>query len=131
VYPAALIASGDHARAAQMLVSARHLMDASGSRAGLPELVLQSAKLAARQGGYDEALRDLEGGLAVTHEMGLADDQALLLEEYGQLDTARDPSARAPERLAQALAIFRELGAAPDVQRVEQAMLPPRAAGRV
>jgi hypothetical protein len=63
--------------------------------------------------------------------MGLADDQALLLEEYGQLDLARDPSARAPERLAQALAIFRELGAAPDVQRGEQAMLAPRAAGRV
>jgi tetratricopeptide (TPR) repeat protein len=119
VYAWAQLETGNEQRAAEILAGARHLAAAS-SHAVPPEVLLHSARLAARQGRWNDAVADLEEGLAETLSSGLRYEQALLLEAYSQVDSERAEPEKACERLREALSILRELGASPDVERVEQ-----------
>jgi tetratricopeptide (TPR) repeat protein len=105
-----------------MVRHAREKARATGARAGLPALLLVSAKLAARQGRWQDAAIDLQEGLAIAREIGLPYVEALLLEEEGRMYAARGEPEGARARLEDALAVFRRLGAAPDVERIRQAL---------
>jgi tetratricopeptide (TPR) repeat protein len=129
VYAWAQLEAGNEHRAAEILAGARRLAAAS-SHTVPPEVLLHSARLAAKQGRWEEAVADLEEGLTHTLGSGLPYEQALLLEAYGLLDADRAESARASDRLRGALMILRELGALPDVERIQQTInaLRPREA---
>lgn len=106
--------------AAAELREARDQAVASGSSVHLPNILLHSALLSLRQGEGDKAEGDLAEGLALAREIGLPYEEALLREAESRLWTARGETARERERLEEALAIFRRLGAAPDAARVER-----------
>src|SRR5690606_34927999 len=120
VYAWALVELGDTTRAAEVLAAARQRASASRSRARLPTVLLHEARLAAHEQRWDSAVNALEQGVTIAQELGLPYDEALLLQEHGRLHTLRAEPEQASARLAQALAIFRRLGAAADVQAVEQ-----------
>jgi tetratricopeptide (TPR) repeat protein len=119
VYAWALLDVGDEERAAEVLSAARQRAMESTTRAELPDVLLQCARLAARQGRWEDAAHDLEEGLGITQEIGLPYDQALLLCEYGQMHATKGEPELARDRLGQALTIFQRLGAVPDVERAE------------
>jgi len=122
VYAWALLELGDTTRAAEVLAAVRQRATASRSRARLPAVLLHEARLAAHEQRWDSAVDALEQGVTIAQELGLPYDEALLLQEHGRLHTLRAEPEQASARLAQALAIFRRLGAAADVQAVEQAL---------
>jgi hypothetical protein len=70
VYARAQLETGEEQRAAEILDGARQLAAAS-SQSVPPEVLLHSARLAARQGRWDDAAADLDGGLADTLGGGL------------------------------------------------------------
>jgi hypothetical protein len=84
-------------------------------------LALVGARLAIRQRRWDDAT-ELEAGLTLAREIGLPYVEALLLSEYGRLERVRGESDQARTRLEEALAIFRRLGAGPDVEQTERAL---------
>ena len=96
--------------------------EASGSRD--PSGVLQEfeAELANQsiEGHWQEAARALEEGLELTLRMPYPYAEARLLQVYGLMHAAMGERGPARERLEEALAIFRRLGAHKDVKRVEQ-----------
>ena len=104
VYVWAQLELGGDQRADEVLRDLRQQQLARRSRAGRPKVLLQSARLAFRQGRREAALRDLEEGLTIARGLGLAHDEALLLEECG--------------RLPEALTLFQRLGARPDAERI-------------
>jgi tetratricopeptide (TPR) repeat protein/transcriptional regulator with XRE-family HTH domain len=120
VYVTAQLEVGNEQRAAEALRGLRQQVTASTSRAGLPDLLLQSARVASRQDRWEDAVRDLEEGLAIARELGLPYDEARLLEEYSRLQAAIGEPEQARRHLEEALALFRQLGASPDVERVAQ-----------
>lgn len=122
VYGRALLEVGDEKRAAKVLHSAREKEGGSSSRAGLPDVLLQTASLALRQGRRSDAGLDLDEGIAIARELGLPYDEALLLEQHSQVHAAAGEPEQARLRLDEALAIFQRLGALPDVERVEHGL---------
>ena len=122
VFARSLLDAGDEERAAEVLAVARQKAIASTSRASLPEVLLQSARLATRQERWGDAVGDLQEGMAIAQEIGLPHDEALLLHEYGRMHAATGEIPQARMRQEEALTIFRRLGASPDVERVEQAL---------
>lgn len=119
VYARALLETGEVSLAGDALRAARDRTAASPSRATLPDILLQSARLAAYERRWDDAGRELDQGLVIARELGLAYDEALLLDEAGREQGLQGQVQPAREHLAEALAIFRHLGASPDVERVE------------
>jgi tetratricopeptide (TPR) repeat protein len=71
------------------------------------------------QGRWEEAEQAIDEGLTLTRRMPYPHGEGRLLEVYGRLHLARGDAAAASGRFAAALAIFRRLGARPDVQRTE------------
>lgn len=122
VYAWALLETGNVARAAEVIHAAREKVAESRSRARLPDVLLQSARLAVREHRWESAVDALEHGVAIAQEIGLPYDEALLLHEYGRMHLAKGEPEQASERLAQSLVIFRRLGAAADIAYVEQSV---------
>jgi tetratricopeptide (TPR) repeat protein len=122
IFAWALLDDGNEERTAEMLAAARQKALAAASRAGHPEVLLQSARLATRQERWVDAVRDLWEGVAIAQEISLPYDEALLLHEYGRMHAAKGELDQARMRLAEALTIFRRLGASVDVERVEQTL---------
>jgi tetratricopeptide (TPR) repeat protein len=116
------LAVGDEEHAAEALRGARQQVMASASRAGRPDLLLQSARLASRQDRCADAVCDLEEGLAIARELELPYDEARLLEEYSRTQSGIGEPDRARRHLEEALALFCQLGAPPDVERVEKTL---------
>jgi tetratricopeptide (TPR) repeat protein/transcriptional regulator with XRE-family HTH domain len=116
VYAWAHLDAGNEQHAATILAAAR-AQSGTSSRPESPELLLQCARLAARQGAASDAVRDLEAGLQHVRSIGLPYEQALLLEEGARLLATQGELDRARERIAQALAIYNRLGAVPDTER--------------
>jgi tetratricopeptide (TPR) repeat protein len=121
-YAWALLDVGDEDGVEEVLQGARQEIAQSLSRARLPGVLLQSARLAMRQTRWTDAVRDLWEGLAVARELGLPYEEALLLHEYGVTHEARGEIEQARMRLEESLVIFRRLGAGPDIERAEQAV---------
>jgi tetratricopeptide (TPR) repeat protein len=122
VYVWAQLEVGDQERAAQALDGARRQVMASTSRADRPDLLLQSARLASRQDRCDDAARDVQEGLAIARELGLPYAEALLLEEYSHMQSVTGEPEHARKRLEESLAMFRQLGASPDLERVARTL---------
>ena len=122
VYAWALLELDEVARAEEVLAGAHRQSMASRSRASLPDVLLHSAKFAARQKRWDDAVQSLEQGIAIAQEIELPYHEALLIEEYGRVEAARGKSERAWLHMDNALAIFRRLGAAVEVERADRSL---------
>jgi tetratricopeptide (TPR) repeat protein len=71
---------------------------------------------------WDEAERALEEGLTMARSLPYPYGEARLLHLYGQMHAQKGEPVPARERLKDALAIFRRLGARKDAERAEQAL---------
>jgi tetratricopeptide (TPR) repeat protein/transcriptional regulator with XRE-family HTH domain len=122
IYAWAQLEAGNEAHAEDVLASVREQVMAGGARRDLATVLLVSAKLAAQQGRWDDAIAELEAGLALTREIGLPYVEAQLLHDYGHLELTRGNHEQARSRLEAALAIFQRLGARPDVEMAEHTL---------
>src|SRR5205823_9160047 len=86
------------------------------------EALRVQALILLQQEQWAEAARCLEEGVALARSMPYPYAEARLLHEYGRLHIRTGELEAARERLAAALALFRRLGARPDVERTEQAL---------
>jgi class 3 adenylate cyclase/tetratricopeptide (TPR) repeat protein len=84
-----------------------------------PDVLRVHAMVAIRQGRWEDATQCLEEGLALTREIGMPFHEALLMQERGRMHEARGDTASARQTLKQSLDLYRQLGAAPYAQRVE------------
>jgi tetratricopeptide (TPR) repeat protein/transcriptional regulator with XRE-family HTH domain len=82
------------------------------------------AMIEARQGNQERARRTLEEGLRRAQSMPFPYGQARLLETYALLDHQRGDNPSADARLAEALAIFKRLGARRDIERLRVSSMP-------
>jgi hypothetical protein len=121
VYAWALLEAGHEEHASSVLASVR-AQSTADTQIEAPDVLLQCARLAARQGRDADAARDLQDGLASARAIGLPYEQALLLEECARLHATEGGPDRAQESLAQAIAIFNRLGAVPDTERATRAL---------
>jgi class 3 adenylate cyclase/tetratricopeptide (TPR) repeat protein len=87
-----------------------------------PDVLRVHAMLAIRQERWEDAIRYLEEGVALTREIGMPFHEALLMQECGRMHEARGETAPARTSLEESLALFRRLGAAPYAQRVEDTL---------
>jgi class 3 adenylate cyclase/tetratricopeptide (TPR) repeat protein len=107
----ALTATGDAAAGERM---ARQVLDQSPENALACVDALSSLGLAlARQGRHDDAAAPFEAGVRLARPMPYPYAEALALAAWGSEDGSR-------ERLEEALAIFRRLGARKDVEEIER-----------
>jgi tetratricopeptide (TPR) repeat protein len=112
---------GDQAadEATQALVRCRR----EEMRPVLVEALRVQALVALRQGHPEEAARSLEEGMALARSMPYPYAEARLLTVEGERYVAQGETGLARERLEEALAIFRWLGARKDVERTLQALV--------
>ena len=111
---------GELSRAEDLL--ATHLTWAQET--GFPgrDVLRGQALLAARQGRWAEAHQAAEEGLHIARTLPIPYSEALLLEVGGQIHAHQGEPEQARERLQEALAIFRRLGARKDAERTEQSL---------
>jgi hypothetical protein len=84
------------------------------------------AMVTIRQGHWEEATSALDEGLVLARAMPYPYAEGRLMHAYGQLHLQKGEPRPARERLEEALAVFRHLGARKDIERVEQAIAAPQ-----
>jgi tetratricopeptide (TPR) repeat protein len=114
---------GEVAAAAEMVGQAITRIRAVGYyRTVLVHALWVQAMVATRQGRWEDAERTLEEGLALARSMPYPYAEARLLHVYGQMHAQMGEPVPARERLQEALAIFRRLGARKDAERAEKTL---------
>ena len=108
------------AEAAQLAAQAVRRLRADTLRRALAGALRVQAMVALRQGQWAAAEQCLEEGLALARAMSYPYGEGRLLEVYGRLHRDRGEPAPARERLAEALSVFRRLGARKDIELTEQ-----------
>ncbi len=83
-------------------------------------VLVLSARLAALDGNYEEAERDVEEALTTIRSRELPFVEAHVLAEYARVQASRGDVAEARGRFEEALAIYRRLGAMPWIERLEE-----------
>jgi tetratricopeptide (TPR) repeat protein len=83
------------------------------------------ARVFLRQDHLEQARSALDEGIALAHAIGYPYAEARLLHVYGLLHIRNGEPKLAHERLEEALAIFRRLGARKDIERVEHLIAAP------
>jgi Tfp pilus assembly protein PilF len=111
---------GDPVKAEKILRLTISRARSTGNQVGLVEALRVQAMLTTRQGRWAQAEQALEEGMLLAQRMPYPYVEARLLQLCGQMHLERGESGPAQERLGQALAIFRRLGAQKDIARVEQ-----------
>lgn len=114
------MARGDVARADEIVTGAIARARAQGSRPTLADALRVKALVLARQEDQQAALRTLEEGLSLARAIRYPYAEARMLYEYGVVHAQQGQLEAARERLEEALAIFRRLGARPYIDRTEQ-----------
>jgi tetratricopeptide (TPR) repeat protein len=115
---------GENEAAQTVVADALRRLRADDDRLGLVDAVRVQAQVQLGSGRWMEAAASLEEGLALAGAMPYPYGESRLLHVYGQLHARRGDIRAARERLEAALAIFRQLGARKDVERVEQLLTP-------
>jgi tetratricopeptide (TPR) repeat protein len=80
------------------------------------------AQLRAAQGKWEEARADMEEALEFARERSLALGIAETAHAYGEMLAQRGEIDAARERFAEALSVFRRMGAQPYIERTERAL---------
>jgi tetratricopeptide (TPR) repeat protein len=111
---------GDAERAETLVVLSVRRAREEGNRLALAPAFRVQALVAIRQGCWAEAQGVLEEGLSLTRSMPYPYGEARMLHTYGLMHAQKGEPAPARERLEEALAIFRRLGARKDIERTEQ-----------
>jgi tetratricopeptide (TPR) repeat protein len=89
-------------------------------RLRLVEALRAEGMVRTRQEQWEVARGRFEDAVSLAHSMPYPHAEARILYEYGLLHVRKAEPERARERLAEALVIFRRLGARKDVERTEQ-----------
>jgi hypothetical protein len=76
-----------------------------------------------RQGRWEEAQGAVQEGLVLTRRLGYPYGEGRILQVAGELQSGIGRPAAARERLAEALAIFRRLGAGLEAERTERLLV--------
>jgi tetratricopeptide (TPR) repeat protein len=105
-------------KAAQLVEHAVSRLRADNLRRALADALRVQAAVALRQGAAVEGC--LEEGLTLARAMSYPYGEGRLLEVYGRLHRDRGEPAAARERWAEALSLFRRLGARKDIEQAEQ-----------
>jgi tetratricopeptide (TPR) repeat protein len=113
---------GEEARAETLVLDSLRRARAQDNVLDLPPALRVQGMVLARQRRWEEAQRAFEEALSLTHAMSFPPAEAAILRDYGKMWAARGDRTRARQRLAEALAIFRRLGARIDVERTERAL---------
>jgi tetratricopeptide (TPR) repeat protein/transcriptional regulator with XRE-family HTH domain len=118
---------GEISRAADTVAQASAASRARTNRLALLDALWVQGRLAARAEAWEEAERALAEGVALARGMPFPYAEARLLHVAGAMLAQKGEREPAQERLASALAIFRQLGARKDMERAEcdLAMLHP------
>jgi transposase/Tfp pilus assembly protein PilF len=95
---------------------------AQGWRLLLPDALRVQALVALRRGRWAEAAQALGEGLEVARGLPFPHAEARLLQVGAELHTQRGEPGPARERLTEALALFRRLGARRQAAQVDQAL---------
>jgi tetratricopeptide (TPR) repeat protein len=111
---------GDVAAAAAIVGRAIVLARAQNDRLNLVDALRVQAMVASQQGRWTEAAQALEEGIALARGMPYPYAEARLLYVHGQISVHTGQPEPARERLEEALAIFRQLGARNDIEQSEQ-----------
>jgi tetratricopeptide (TPR) repeat protein/transcriptional regulator with XRE-family HTH domain len=111
---------GDVAAAAAIVGRAIVRAHAKNDRLALVDALRVQAMVASRQGRWTEAARALDEGIALARGMPYPYAEARLLYVHGQVSVYMGQPEPARERLEEALAIFRQLGARKDIEQCEQ-----------
>jgi tetratricopeptide (TPR) repeat protein len=117
----ATLEQGDEATADQVVTQVVRRLRADNRRLTLVDALRVQAMIATRQRCWAKAEQALEEGLALARGMPYPYAEARLLHVSGALHAQKGEPEPAHQRLEEALAIFRRLGARKDVERVEQA----------
>jgi tetratricopeptide (TPR) repeat protein len=121
-------ACGDTADAERVLAEGIARTRAQRHRLALVDLLrAHGVVLGMEEGRRDESHRSLDEAAALAHGLPYPHAEARALYEQGRLHAAMGQSDRARARLEEALAIFRRLGARPDVERAQRALAAVRA----
>jgi hypothetical protein len=91
----------------------------TGRQVLLVDALHVAAMVASRQGRWEEGEAAIKDGLALARRIGYPYTEARLLQAQGEPLTQTGQCDAARERLGEALAIFRHLGAQRDSLRVE------------
>jgi tetratricopeptide (TPR) repeat protein len=91
----------------------------------IPGVLRVQGMILTQQGNWVEAESRFAEAISMARSMPYPYEEACALYEYGLLDIAREEPAQGRERLQEAAAIFRRLGAQKDVERAEQALATP------
>jgi hypothetical protein len=123
------VALGDVGAADQVVARAIAGARDEQARLLLTEALQVQAMVRIKQGRWDEAERALEEGLSLARGMPYPYAEARLLHVCGALHLQKREPEPGRQRLEEALAILRRLGALRDAERVAQAVvdLAPRA----
>jgi tetratricopeptide (TPR) repeat protein/predicted ATPase len=114
----ALLDLGEVAEAAELVSEAVARARAQGMQVLLVEVLRVAALVATREGRWDEASCALQEGLTLARQLGYPYGEALLLQVAGALAAHTEGPEVAGARRAEALAIFRRLGARTDLKPV-------------
>jgi tetratricopeptide (TPR) repeat protein len=113
---------GDVAAAEDAVSQAVTQARAASFRLALVDALRVQARVAARQGRWEEAERTLEEGLALVRSMRYPYAEAGLLHAYGLMHVQKGEREPALGWLEAALAIFQRLGARKEAERTEHAI---------
>jgi tetratricopeptide (TPR) repeat protein len=116
----ASLESGDVTRAQQLATEAIERMRAEENVRDLPNALRVHGMVLARQGRWEEAERELGEAVSLAHAMPYPYAEAYALAEWGRISGERGELEKARRQVAEALAIFQELGAAKQVDRAGQ-----------
>jgi tetratricopeptide (TPR) repeat protein len=92
------------------------------NRLYVPGLLQVQGMVLSRQGKWDGAERVFAEAISLAQSMPYPYAEARALHEYGAMHIRKGEPEKARERLEEALAIFRRIGAKKDVERTEQAL---------
>jgi tetratricopeptide (TPR) repeat protein len=95
----------------------------AGDDVGTPAALRVRALLSARRGRLDEAEAELNRAVEHARRIGYRREEGLALTVLGRLLAQRGDAASASQWFAQALAVFRDMGAQAYVDQVERAQL--------
>jgi class 3 adenylate cyclase/tetratricopeptide (TPR) repeat protein len=114
------LAAGNTARAEAILLDVVGSTREKGSDLYLADALRVEGMLRTHQERWEQARNALEEALELARAMSYPYLEARILFEYGMLDTKRGEPRRARQRLEDALAIFRRLGASADLEQTQR-----------
>jgi len=107
-------------RAEETAGRALTLAEERHQRLYVPEVRRVQGMILARQERWEGAKSSFEEAISLARAMSYPYAEARALYEYGVLRSRQGEPSQARERLEEALAIFRQLGAGKDVERTEE-----------